>query len=160
MTMVLDMRLNHITCHLVANRAHKVTISPKSPSSKFSFELKISPKYFLRTHNFQYSYHLTKEIIRRDSLKHFPLILSYLYLKHFKVLSDQYFFKQFLGRLSDLIAKNPLSIFGRKNKVISSFIHCMTQSFYSHAADYANNSDRENPFLIVVQHLESRIRFS
>ena len=160
MTMVLDISLDRVAGHFISHRAHKVPIFPELPSPQLPLHLWISPKYLLRTHALQCPYYFANRILRRDTRKYVHMILRYFHLNHFTVPRPQYLSKQSLSRLSHLIPKNPLPVLRRPYEMISRVINRMAQSFEAHAPYYTRNSPQKNPFLPVLPHGASRVRFS
>jgi len=160
MSMVFDIVLYHLTCHFVSNGSDKISIFPKFSTPQFFLDLWMSLKYFLCTHTFQNSHHISNRIFWWYRCKYMDMIFCYFHLFYFTVPRYQYLFKQFFCTISHLISQYPFAILGCPHKMVSCVIHCMAHSFDGHAVYYTTFLKKGNPFLPVLPHGVSRVSFS
>lgn len=160
MSMVLYILLYRITGHFVPHCPDKISVFPKFSTPQLSLHLRIPAKNLFRTYTLENPYHLSYRIFRRYAREYVDMILRYLHLHYFTVPRFQYLFKQFPYRISHLFCQYPLAVFRRPYKMVSRVINCMAQTFYAHAAYYTKNLNHWNPFLPVLPHGVSRVRFS
>jgi hypothetical protein len=160
MSVVLEILLYRIACHLVSDCAYKVPIFPKLSAPQLTLDLRISPKDLFRTHALQYPHYLTNRVFRRYARKYMHMILGYLYFHNLTIPCCENLLKHLFGRISYLLFQYPLAILRCPDEMVSRVVDCMAHSFDSHAAYYTRVLDYCNPFLPVLPHGASRVGFS
>ena len=136
MPIVFDIVLYDFTGDFVSNGSDKISIFPKFSTLQFFLDLWMSLKYFLCTHTFENSHHISNRIFGWYRCKYMYMIFCYFHLFYFIVSCFQYLFKPFFYTISQSISQYLFATLLCAHKMISSIIHWLAKSFDSHAVYY------------------------